>query len=193
MSAQGKDMQPSAMMKPTVLKLRHTGSPNVGGGQGALWGEDVSFTLATSQDQTLFQPVDFRHGTVAGEDGATGTLQAKSTGGHSLNYQPGATDGYVVRRLTPTECERLQAMPDGHTDITGCDVDAVTDRVAASLRYDDKQKAALRRKVERWSKCPPDGKRYKAIGNAMAVNVMRWIFERVQMVDEIIGEEGDER
>lgn len=101
--------------------------------------------------------------------------------------------GYVVRRLTPTECERLQAMPDGHTDITGCDVDAVTDRVSASLRYDGKQRAVLRRKVERWSKCPPDSKRYKAIGNAMAVNVMRWIFERVQMVDEIIGEEGDER
>ena len=84
-------------------------------------------------------------------------------------------------------------MPDGHTDITGCDVDAVTEKVAASLRYDEEQRAALRRKVERWSKSSPDSKRYKAIGNAMAVNVMRWIFERVQMVDEIVDEEGDER
>ena len=149
--------------------------------------------MAATQDKTPFQPVDFRHGTVAGEDGATGTLQAKGTGGYSLNYQPGVTDGYIVRRLTPVECERLQAMPDGHTDITGCDVDAVTEKVAASLRYDEKQKRALRRKVERWSKNPPDGKRYKAIGNAMAVNVMRWIFERLQMVDEIVKEEGDGR
>lgn len=35
----------------------------------------------------------------------------------------------------------------------------------------------------------PDGPRYKAIGNSMAVPVMRWIGERVQMVDELLDEE----
>jgi len=43
------------------------------------------------------------------------TLQAKSNGGYSLNYQNPVRVGYKVRRLTPTECERLQGLPDGWT------------------------------------------------------------------------------
>lgn len=67
---------------------------------------------------------------------------------------------YVVRRLTPTECERLQGMPDDHTLVP----------------YRGKPA----------DKCP-DGPRYKAVGNSMAVPVMRWIGERIQAVDEIMG------
>jgi len=55
--------------------------------------------------------------------------------------------GMAVRRLTPTECERLQGFPDGWTDILPT---------------------------------TPDGPRYKAIGNSMAVPVMRWIGSRIQ-------------
>ena len=62
-------------------------------------------------------------------------------------------DGYVLRRLTPLECERLQGFPDGWTDI------------------DYKGKPA------------PDTKRYKAIGNSMAVPVMKWIGERIDEAD----------
>jgi site-specific DNA-cytosine methylase len=58
-----------------------------------------------------------------------------------------------ARRLTPTECERLQGFPDHYTDVP----------------YRGKPAA--------------DGPRYKAIGNSMAVPVMRWIFERIAMVD----------
>lgn len=61
--------------------------------------------------------------------------------------------GTTVRRLTPLECERLQGMPDNHTRI------------------------AWRGRAE--EDCP-DGLRYKAIGNAMAVPVMRWIGRRIQ-------------
>lgn len=149
-------------------------------GKGALTSEEVTFTVAATQDQTLFAPVDFRHGTV-GEPAST--LAAKSTGGYSLNYQPGCTDGYIVRRLTPIECERLQGFPDGWTDLTGCDADAVAEKVAASLHYDERQKAALLRKVRKWSKECPDGSRYKACGNSMAVPNMRWLFERLQAYD----------
>jgi DNA (cytosine-5)-methyltransferase 1 len=56
-----------------------------------------------------------------------------------------------VRRLTPTECERLQGFPDGYTNIP------------------------WRKKDE-----APDGPRYKALGNSMAVPCMRWIGERIQ-------------
>ncbi|ECJ7798608.1 Dam family site-specific DNA-(adenine-N6)-methyltransferase [Salmonella enterica] len=60
--------------------------------------------------------------------------------------------GIQVRRLTPIECERLQGFPDNHTQIPW------------------RGKAA--------ADCP-DGPRYKAIGNSMAVPVMRWIGERI--------------
>ena len=49
----------------------------------------------------------------------SGTLQSKANGGHSLNYQNPVRVGHMVRRLTPTECERLQGFPAGWTDIPG--------------------------------------------------------------------------
>jgi len=61
-----------------------------------------------------------------------------------------------VRRLTPTECERLQGFPDGWTKIPW------------------KKKSA--------DECP-DGPRYKALGNSMAVNCMEWLGERIQAVE----------
>ncbi|MEP9065627.1 phage N-6-adenine-methyltransferase (plasmid) [Enterobacter roggenkampii] len=60
--------------------------------------------------------------------------------------------GMQVRRLTPIECERLQGFPDNHTLIGWRGKDA--------------------------DECP-DGPRYKAIGNSMAVPVMRWIGVRI--------------
>lgn len=66
----------------------------------------------------------------------------------------------IVRRLTPRECERLQGMPDDWTRIP-----------YRGKPADD---------------CP-DGPRYKAIGNSMAVPVMRWIGERIAMVDKLEG------
>jgi DNA (cytosine-5)-methyltransferase 1 len=78
----------------------------------------------------------------------------------------GSSRGYVaamqVRRLTPRECERLQGFPDDHTLIL------VRGKPAA------------------------DGPRYKALGNSFAVNVVRWIGERIQFVDSIQGTK-DER
>lgn len=61
----------------------------------------------------------------------------------------------AVRRLTPRECERLQGFPDDYTLIS----------------YRGKPAA--------------DGPRYKALGNSMAVPVMRWIGEQIRRVDQI--------
>lgn len=63
-------------------------------------------------------------------------------------------DRWQVRRLTPRECERLQGFPDDWTAI-----------------------------VRRDGKSAADGPRYKAIGNSMAVNVMRWIGRRIEAVE----------
>lgn len=124
-----------------------------GGGKGALIQDDVSATLATSNTQTLFQPVCMigDHGKAAVDVDVAGTLTA-----HDAKGAPSVADGYTVRRLTPRECERLQGMPDDHTLVP----------------YRGKPA----------EECP-DTPRYKAIGNSMAVNVMRWIGERIAAVD----------
>lgn len=59
----------------------------------------------------------------------------------------------AVRRLTPRECERLQGFPDDYT------------------------------LVPHRGKPAADGPRYKALGNSMAVPVMRWIGERIGAVE----------
>ena len=66
------------------------------------------------------------------------------------------TPQMAVRRLTPRECERLQGFPDDYT------------------------------LVEYRGKPAADGPRYKALGNSMAVPVMRWIGERIAAVDAIL-------
>ena len=70
----------------------------------------------------------------------------------------GVAHDMKVRRLTPIECERLQGFPDNFTQIP----------------YRNKEA----------EQCP-DGPRYKAIGNSMAVPVMKWIGERINMVEDI--------
>ena len=58
---------------------------------------------------------------------------------------------YIVRRITPTECERLQGFPDGYTDIPWPNAEHA-----------------------------PDSHRYKALGNSFCVPVVRWIGERIE-------------
>lgn len=67
----------------------------------------------------------------------------------------GVSQGMQVRRLTPQECERLQGLPDNHTLVP----------------YHGKPMA--------------DGPRYRMIGNGFAVPVVRWIGERIRMVEEL--------
>ena len=59
--------------------------------------------------------LDCRNGYENGD--LCGTLQSKSTGGYSLNNVHPVRTGNLIRRLTPTECERLQGFPDGWTDV----------------------------------------------------------------------------
>lgn len=68
---------------------------------------------------------------------------------------------WAVRRLTPRECERLQGFPDDFTLIP------VGKKLAA------------------------DGPRYKALGNSMAVNVMRWIGMRISRVEAMHNQFGE--
>ena len=104
-------------------------------------------------------------------DGRTGPLdtdggtQAVAVSFSSKDYSA-ALVGMQVRRLTPTECERLQGFTDGHTLIPW------------KLGYWPEGSCSLEAREAIAEQCP-DGPRYKALGNSMAVPVMRWIGARI--------------
>ncbi|HBR1406353.1 TPA: phage N-6-adenine-methyltransferase [Klebsiella pneumoniae] len=88
------------------------------------------------------------------EEEISPTLRAgcSVSGNQNAGSPPAIAYSMQVRRLMPVECERLQGFPDNHTQISWRGKEA--------------------------TECP-DGPRYRAIGNSMAVPVMRWIGERI--------------
>lgn len=125
------------------------------GPQGSGVSEDVSFTLTKGDRHGVafaFAENSRSEVRLEGGDGQrTGTL---STGGGKPGQgMPTIVTHGLVRRLIPKECERLQGFPDEYTKIP----------------Y--RNKAA--------EECP-DGARYAALGNSMAVAVMEWIGKRIQ-------------
>jgi DNA (cytosine-5)-methyltransferase 1 len=117
------------------------------------------------------QTLSSRMGTGGGNGPLTVTAFNHQTGGSLMPITPReecantlqanqqqAVFHSCVRRLTPVECERLQGFPDNYT------------------RVPFKKKTV--------AQCP-DSHRYKALGNSMAVPCMKWIGERIQMVEDI--------
>ena len=125
--------------------------------------QEPMFTINTVSCHAVFEPkqaegaeiaeVDCRNGTENPD--INGTLQAKSGGGISVNYQNTVRVGNAVRRLTPLECERLQGFPDGWTDI--------------GTWTDAKGK----------SRETSDAARYKALGNSIAIPPWAWVLKRL--------------
>jgi DNA (cytosine-5)-methyltransferase 1 len=100
-----------------------------------------------------FQPGNLRREAGADPSTTTTTTTLKASAG---DQTPHIATPMAVRRLTPVECERLQGFPDNWSRISW--------------------------KGKPEEECP-DGPRYKACGNSMAVPVMRWIGERIAAVD----------
>lgn len=102
--------------------------------------------------------VDCLNGT---ESETNGTLQAKENGGTSYNLNDVCRKRYIVRRLTPLECTRLQGYPDGWVDI-GDWIDS----------KGKKHKDA-------------DSPKYKALGNSIAIPPWLYVLSRLnQYCDE---------
>ena len=97
--------------------------------------------------------VDCRNFREGGE--INGTLQAKESGGQSLNLNNTVRQNMVVRRLTPLEYTRLQGFPDGWVDIGDW-----TD-----------EKGRVHKEA--------DAPKYKALGNSIALPFWRWMFGRM--------------
>ena len=121
-------------------------------------GDSVSTEVTPTLDKSKTPAVVFAQNQIGEvrEGDIANTLNTNSNA--SGRNTPMLRQASKVRRLTPTECERLQGFPDGYTQIPW------------------RNKAA--------EDCP-DGPRYKAMGNSMAVPVMRWIGERIEMVENL--------
>jgi DNA (cytosine-5)-methyltransferase 1 len=151
-------------LAPTLRSMGHDGSHANGGGQVAVCFEWQRGATQNLEFQHGFAPALVRKQTPAvalalrGREGGA-TAELGDDCGHALRASQGGGDkphvltGMAVRRLTPRECERLQGFPDDYTRIP------------------------WRGKAD-----TPDGPRYKALGNSMAVPVMRWIGERIAAV-----------
>lgn len=175
-----------------TVKIR---SGCAGGGKGALVQTELSATISTLQDQTLFQPIvyDARGNgdgkivpTITGdhenritdytaiaierktfneqsfshykESDKCSTLKAKAgnigNGSECLIAEKAIR--WIVRRLTPVECERLQGYPDGYTDIGDW-----TDSKGKKHKY-------------------ADSPRYKALGNSIALPQWFWLVQKMR-------------
>ena len=89
-------------------------------------------------------------------DGQISATMTKACGGTNTSG-PKLLQNKLVRRITPIECERLQGFPDNYTQIP---------------------------RGKKSAEDCPDGPRYKAMGNSMAVPVMKWIGNRIEMVSQ---------
>lgn len=118
--------------------------------------DDLSPTLVSRGPHAVVyenHPADSRITQITDDTSPTITSRF-GTGGGNVPY---IQRHYIVRRMTPTECERLQGFPDNYTAIP-------------------------------WNNRPaeqcPDSHRYKSLGNSMAVPVMRWIGNRINIVEQ---------
>jgi DNA (cytosine-5)-methyltransferase 1 len=164
-------------ISPALKARDHKGPSSDGDGDGAIlvpmqpiafdaYNQTTSDTVTALRcaaggvfDNTVAQPIALAENIIGRKPENGGNHDGFTNGGpmYTLNATGvhGVAQAMAVRRLTPVECERLQGFPDRYTDI------------------------------QPKGKATPDGPRYKALGNSMAVPVMAWIGKRIQEVDAI--------
>lgn len=151
---------------PLVAVPGQVTSYGIGNGQAnAYASKEKSGTLDTMHDAQAvaieysgcLNPWDTQARRVYGEDSAFPALPSRETaGGNQQAVLAGQRTRWIVRRLTPTECERLQGYPDGWTDI--------------GEWTDTKGKKHK----------PADSPRYKALGNSIALPQWFWIAQKMK-------------
>lgn len=124
---------------------------------------DPMFTLTAAQGRqsvAVEEPLSFDPAQVTHPENRSKCEPGQPATSLTESGRPHIAYRSVVRRLTPREYERLQGFPDDFT------------------------------LVEWRGKPASDGRRYKAVGNSMAVPVMKWVGRRILMVEEILAELG---
>lgn len=120
-----------------------------------------------------------------GRDGGTqaelgGDVSTALRSGGGTSSKPHTMVDMAVRRLTPIECARLQGFPDTYCHIP-YGQRRITEEMAVYLMGHGVK--CWRRKDRWYTQAPADGLIYRALGNSMAVPVMRWILERITAQD----------
>jgi DNA (cytosine-5)-methyltransferase 1 len=120
------------------------------------------------------------------------TLQAKATGGHSLNYQNPVRTGYAVRRLVPQECALLQGFPADWCD--GLETPEPTEEEITRwmdifethrLAVGKQTKPKTRAQVAKWLKNPySDSAAYKLWGNGASLPVVLYVLRGIVEQEE---------
>lgn len=149
----GGNLASTGAILAVAIAQNQRGEPRVDGGDGQTMGA----IPATRSGKQLQMVICRASGQAHAE---TGVGVAPNAGGETAQDPPVLSDGIVLRRLTPTECERLQGFEGGWTDVP----------------YRGKEH-------------PADTPRYKAIGNSMAVPVMQWIGKRIAAYELLEGGE----
>ena len=131
------------------------------GGKGILCSEEKTFTLSTVDNMRICKMEEIQ--CLMDQGGGVMNVEYNKTGTlrrETHGHEPIIQHNTVVRRLTPVECERLQGFPDNYTNIPWCNKPTA-----------------------------PDSRRYKALGNSMAVPVMHWIGKRMMDAKEVVYDE----
>ena len=121
---------------------------------------------------TVCFAVDRRNGT---ENETNGALQSNMA--HSLNGNNVVRQRYIVRRLTPLECERLQGFPDNWTrigEVVGYErqIDEITGEEYVQAIYEYTDANGKKRKTS-------DAARYKALGNSISIPNWKWVLKKL--------------
>jgi len=120
-----------------------SGDPKIGG-TGALSKKDgTSYCLDTVNSQAVEYKILDDYNNKIREDGISGTITQHCSRSARKNGMKVVENNSSIRRLTPTECERLQGFPDG------------------------------------WTDGQSDTQRYKQLGNAVSVPVVKAVMERL--------------
>ena len=146
------------------------------GNSGAFETGDVTGALDTNTDPAARVVAFQTRGSNVSIGDVTGTLGINS--GSASGCAPMAQQAAQVRRLTPTECERLQGFPDGYTRVPVRRYKA-TPRTKHFARYPDLYDC---QPDGTWLRFLDDGPRYKCLGNSKAVPCVRWIGTRIAAV-----------
>jgi DNA (cytosine-5)-methyltransferase 1 len=146
-------VSPIVAKGPSAVAYVDTSDGDIAGTLDASYYKGCGLRQGRERTFVAVAAVDCRNCTENSE--TNGTLQSHMAGGSSLNLNNVVRVKYIVRRLTPLECERLQGYPDGWTDIG---------------EWTDSKG-----KVHKTS----DAARYKALGNSIALPPWKWVLKRL--------------
>ena len=156
LGGQNRDPETSTLLPIALAENTIGRQPENGGNGDGFTDGGPMYTLNATGVHGVAQPIAFEPGKM--KRLGYGNVEAgiaPTLRADAGDNQVAASVGMAVRRLTPVECERLQGFVDNYTDI------------------------------QPKGKPTPDGPRYKALGNSMAVPVMRWIGERIKQYEEL--------